>query len=79
MSSCPEDSEILFAESWIHHPLGFGLEMPVQPGGWAGLCHKQQSLMGLLFFLLKIFCRNGCGQSSPWPRAFAQAAQKCTG
>lgn len=33
MSSCPEDPsrapEIMFAEPWIHHPLGFGLEMQV--------------------------------------------------
>lgn len=60
MSSCPEDSsrapEILFAEPWIHHPLGFGFGFEVQVLrrlGWAGLCHKQQSLMGSLFFLIK--------------------------
>lgn len=54
MSSCSEDptraSETLFAEPWIHHRLGFGLEMQVLKRlGWA--VPQTAKPDGLVFFI----------------------------
>lgn len=46
---------------------------------WAGMCHKQQSLMGSLFLLLKHFVKMALGSPPHGPEPLAQAAQKCTG
>lgn len=82
MSSCPEDpsraSEILFAEPWIHHPLGFASRCRCSRGwaalGWA--VPQAAKPDGLTVFAIKTFCKNGSGQSSPWPRAFGTGSPK---